>query len=345
MYPNLIRKKGKSRSRNSKVHVVAARAALGAKEANLRQQLEIDKELLKLTQAKTQLEMNTKLAVLRAKEEVYLDNNSSSTSSQSTHSNLPAAGRKEIVQWVSQVENSLDKPKDTAKVPPETEKSTLNQKRQECDLNQNKQDSDLNPQAAAYTPVLKTQEVPDTTTLSLIQQGQIQQQQLLNAVQLPRAEFISYNGDPLQYWTFIRSFENSVENVMVDDNAKLMRLPQYCTAEAREVIQCCAVMEPRLGCGRAKVLLKSRFGDSSTIAGVWINKITNGSVLASRDKKGIRKLADQLKNCTESLKATQHISEINTQRVLVQIVERFPTLLKSTVDCLLAKIRLQHSCL
>ena len=76
--------------------------------------------------------------------------------------------------------------------------------------------------------------------------------------------------------------------------------------------------------------VKSRFGDSYTIAGVWINKITNGSVLTSRDKKGIRELADQLRNCIESLKATQDISEINTQLVLVQIVERFPTLLKST---------------
>ena len=146
-------KKGKSRSRHSKlsdaqVQVVAARAALEAKAANLRQQQDIDKELLKLTQAKTQLEMNTKLAVLKAKEDVYLDNNSS-TSSQSTHSNLPAARRKEIVQWVTQVENSLDKPKDTAKVPQETDIGTLHQKRQEGNLNQNKQDSNLNPQAAA----------------------------------------------------------------------------------------------------------------------------------------------------------------------------------------------------
>ena len=67
-------KKGKSRSRNSKlsdeqVQVVAARAALEAEAANLRQQQEIYKELLKLTQAKTQLEMNTKLEVLKAKEE------------------------------------------------------------------------------------------------------------------------------------------------------------------------------------------------------------------------------------------------------------------------------------
>ena len=73
MYPDLARqKKGKSRSKNSKlseeqVQVVAARAALEAEAANLRQQQEIDKELLKLTQAKTQLEMNTKLAVLKAK--------------------------------------------------------------------------------------------------------------------------------------------------------------------------------------------------------------------------------------------------------------------------------------
>ena len=54
---------------------------------------------------------------------------------------------------------------------------------------------------------------------------------------------MSFSGDALQYWIFIRSFENIVERRTTDNTAILVRLLQYCTGKAKRVIQCCSITE------------------------------------------------------------------------------------------------------
>lgn len=95
----------------------------------------------------------------------------------------------------------------------------------------------------------------------LAHDSQLQQKLLVDAIQLPKTEMMSFNGDSLKYWTFIRAFEHAVDNKSVDSSAKLLRLMQYCTEKARSVIKCCSVMEPSVGYVRAKTLLKERFGN------------------------------------------------------------------------------------
>ena len=53
--------------------------------------------------------------------------------------------------------------------------------------------------------------------------------ELIQALQLPKTELIQFNGDPLQYWPFIRAFDNIVERGTNDSAARLARLVQYCT--------------------------------------------------------------------------------------------------------------------
>ncbi|KAJ8029043.1 hypothetical protein HOLleu_28337 [Holothuria leucospilota] len=97
--------------------------------------------------------------------------------------------------------------------------------------------SKLNPHAKDWVP--KNAEEP---VAELIHRGQQQQQQLLEAVHLPRAEMVTFDGDPLQYWLFMRSFEVNVENTSLNDGAKLTRLLQSCKGEASRVIRFGAVM-------------------------------------------------------------------------------------------------------
>ena len=68
--------------------------------------------------------------------------------------------------------------------------------------------------------------------------------QMINIMQLPKAELMTFNGDPLEFWMFMRSFDNSIGSATIDDSAKLKRLLQYCKGEALKVIKCCAVMSP-----------------------------------------------------------------------------------------------------
>jgi len=185
--------------------------------------------------------------------------------------------------------------------------------------------SDLNPEASEWQPT--AQLVPPGPPSGQVQ-GDLSQQ-LIAAVSMPHAQLMSFDGSPLEYWTFIRAFENSVEKVCEDSVSRLTRLLQYCTGKAKRVIQCCAVMEPDMGYKRAHELLRDRFGNSYVIAEAWMKKVTDGRVIESQDGEALQEFADDLCNCVQTLEAMSCLSEINTQRVLAKIVGRLPMYLQN----------------
>ena len=157
----------------------------------------------------------------------------------------------------------------------------------------------------------------------------MQQQKRIEAIQLPKTELQTFDGDPLKYWIFLRSFENTVDKQTVDTNAKLTRLLQYCTGKARKVIQCCSVIEPELGYIKAKSLLRERFDNDYVIVEAWIQKISGGTSLESSDRVALQDFSDDLKNCYETLSAMDKLSEIGNQRSLVQIIQKLPVYLQN----------------
>ena len=47
--------------------------------------------------------------------------------------------------------------------------------------------------------------------LRLIHQSQQQQHELVDAIQLPKTDLMTFDGDPLKYYVFMRTFENIVD--------------------------------------------------------------------------------------------------------------------------------------
>jgi len=43
----------------------------------------------------------------------------------------------------------------------------------------------------------------------------------------PKVEIMTFDGNPLKYWPFIRSFDNNVEKFCIGDAARMARLMQY----------------------------------------------------------------------------------------------------------------------
>ena len=84
---------------------------------------------------------------------------------------------------------------------------------------------------------------------------------LIGVLQAPMISLPSFKGDPMQYHTFMRAFDDNVERVISDPSSKLVRLVQLCTGDAARVIQGCTLMRPERGYARARQLLKDRFGD------------------------------------------------------------------------------------
>ena len=56
---------------------------------------------------------------------------------------------------------------------------------------------------------------------------------------LPKPELNKFDGNPLEFWNFIRSFETNIEKNASDESEKLSFLLQYCTGAARNAIKSC----------------------------------------------------------------------------------------------------------
>ncbi|PFX17955.1 hypothetical protein AWC38_SpisGene17711 [Stylophora pistillata] len=141
---------------------------------------------------------------------------------------------------------------------------------------------------------------------------------------LPKKKLTVFDGDPLEYWNFIKSFETSIVNNAASESEKLMYLLQYTSGAANDTIKCCLVMDPSLGYQRARELLQERFGHPFTIASKYVTRLTEGPPLKPGDRAGLLAFADKLKDCEHTLESIGYLDEINSADNLRRIVQRLP---------------------
>ena len=175
------------------------------------------------------------------------------------------------------------------------------------------------------------QHAPHTTFADVLQQmmndTRMHQQSLVDSLQRPKIELMTFDGDPLKYWPFIRAFTNAVDSKSDDDGSKLNSLLQYCTGKARSLLQCCLVKEPTAGYKLAWELLKERFGNNDVISQAWIAKILDRPKI--KNTQGLQTFADELRTCRETLLTMGYLNELETRRSLCQIIEKLPAYLHS----------------
>ena len=141
---------------------------------------------------------------------------------------------------------------------------------------------------------------------------------------LPKKELTVFDGDPFEYWNFIKSFENSIVHNAASESEKLMYLHQYTSGVAKDTIKCCLVMDSSLGYLKARKLLEERFGHPFTIASKYVTKLTEGPPLKPWDRAGLLAFADRLKDCEHTLESIGYLEEINSADNLRRIVQRLP---------------------
>ncbi|XP_078344113.1 uncharacterized protein LOC144629778 [Oculina patagonica] len=146
---------------------------------------------------------------------------------------------------------------------------------------------------------------------------------------LPKPELNKFNSNPLEFWSFIRSFDNNIEKNSTDEGEKMTFLLQYCTGAARDAIKSCVTMDPALGYQEARKLLKDRFGHPFKIATAHLNQVTRGPPVKPNDQKGLLAFADQLKDCQNVLHSIGYLDEINSADNLRSIIDRLPFHLKT----------------
>ena len=164
-------------------------------------------------------------------------------------------------------------------------------------------------------------------------------QNLAVATMLPKSELIVFDGNPLKYFIFMRTFENNVEKETDDFSRRLQLLIQFCTGRARRVIESCILLESEEGYLKAKKLLAERFGDVFRVSNSWTEKVSDGPIIKPGDREALQELADDLESCAITLKATGRLAQINNKDRLVKILGRCPGFVKSLWQSVVQDIR------
>ena len=150
--------------------------------------------------------------------------------------------------------------------------------------------------------------------------------QLLTAVNLPKLELSTYDGDPMLYYSFFTAFDELVDSSSASASSKLTRLRTYTSGAARRAIEPCLVLGGSQGYTLARKTLKERFGNDVLISQSLISSLGDSRRVSGAT--GLRALADDLVNCGTVLKRLGTDREVQSQRFIASVVDRLDTPLK-----------------
>ena len=88
---------------------------------------------------------------------------------------------------------------------------------------------------------------------------------------LPDVQVPTFNGDPIDYCYFVRSFQNLIETITSSDSARLFYLVQYTSGEVQDLVRSCLSMKPEEGYKEARRLLKEKYGQNYKIATTYVD--------------------------------------------------------------------------
>ena len=148
--------------------------------------------------------------------------------------------------------------------------------------------------------------------------------------EMPKRELLTFEGNPINYWTFINNFETNIGKRVCDAESRLTYLVQHCTGKARESIKNCVIIQNKdEAYKKAQEILRTRYGQRHVIAHAYINRLISGPQLKPSDSSGLSELSLQMQNCQLTLGNMGFQADINSSDNLVKVVKRLPIHLQS----------------
>lgn len=174
-----------------------------------------------------------------------------------------------------------------------------------------------------------------------VQQVFQQQQEMLKMVastigssiskgfEMPRRDYLTFDGNPLSYPSFIENFKTNVEDIESNPNARRNFLIQLCTGKAKDAISGTVMLPPEEGYAKARSILREMFGQTHIIAASHIDRVTKGGPIKGFESEKLLQLARDMENCQMNLSSLGFHADINSRGNLSAVVLRLPSYLRS----------------
>ncbi|XP_052470971.1 uncharacterized protein LOC128027405 [Carassius gibelio] len=172
------------------------------------------------------------------------------------------------------------------------------------------------PRSAQESHMIKIMEKQSELTKILMKQ------QLLST--LPQGSIPLFDGQVLEYKSFIHSFENMVESKTDNNKDRLQFLIQYTRGPAQRLVKSCEYLSQDRGYQRAKELLKENFGNEYKISCAYLEKALSWSQIKSEDCKSLQDYAMFLRSCCNAMEEMEYMEELDTISNMRSIVLKLP---------------------
>ncbi len=141
---------------------------------------------------------------------------------------------------------------------------------------------------------------------------------------LPHRDIPVFDGNPLQYRSFIRAFEQCIESKTLNHGDRLYYLEQFTRGQPKDLVRSCQHMSPDKGYIVAKDLLKTHFGHELKITAAYVDRIIGWPALKAEDVKGLQAYALYLRECCNAMEELHYLDELNMPANMKSIIQRLP---------------------
>ena len=104
-----------------------------------------------------------------------------------------------------------------------------------------------------------------------------------NRNKLPQPRVPVFDGNPFEYRTFVRAFENLVESRTFGSTNRLYYLEQFTAGDIKEIVRSCHHLPAEEGYDEARRLLRRKYGDDYRIAPAYEMKVLDWPSLKAED--------------------------------------------------------------
>lgn len=145
-----------------------------------------------------------------------------------------------------------------------------------------------------------------------------------NRNKLPQPRVPVFDGNPIEYRTFVRAFENLVESRTFSSTDRLYYLEQFTAGDVKELVRSCHHLPAEEGYDEARRLLRRKYGDDYRIASAYEMKALDWPSIKAEDGVALNRFSVFLASCKNALAGSQYISKFDQPGNIQKLVLKIP---------------------
>nr|CAB3263156.1 uncharacterized protein LOC104265735 [Phallusia mammillata] len=145
---------------------------------------------------------------------------------------------------------------------------------------------------------------------------------------LPRPVVKKFDGDPMNYWSFVRQFDVYIAKKSRSDDMRLLFLQQHCEPHICEKLERFNAKDPSEGYKLAWQTLHEEYGQPHVIAQRCEQHLKASPVVETHDPDGLMKLSVLLDKCCTALHDIRYASSVDSMEIMLTVARKLPVPLR-----------------